>query len=51
MKKILLILLLIPSIVNASSMIAYDMDTKQILYKNNIHETRPVASISNIMTT
>ena len=31
-------------------MIAYDMDTKQILYSDNIHEKRPVASISKIMT-
>ncbi len=31
-------------------MIAYDMDTNQILYSNNIHETRPIASISKIMT-
>ena len=51
MKKVIIfILLLIPNVVNASSMIAYDMDTKQILYSNNIHETRPVASISKIMT-
>ncbi len=34
----------------ASSMIAYDMDTNQILESDNIHEKRPVASISKIMT-
>ena len=37
-------------VVHASSMIGYDMDTKQILYSDNIHEIRPVASISKIMT-
>lgn len=52
MKKLLLILVLSLSFINvkASSMIAYDMDTKQILYEDNIHEIRPVASISKIMT-
>ncbi len=50
MKKLLIFLCLIPGLVNASSMIAYDMDTKQILYRDNIHEVRPVASISKIMT-
>ncbi len=52
MKKLLLILVLYLSFINveASSMIAYDMDTKQILYEDNIHEIRPVASISKIMT-
>lgn len=50
MKKLILLLLLIPFNIKASSMIAYDMDTNQILYSNNIHETRPIASISKIMT-
>ena len=50
MKKLLILLLLLPINVKASSMIAYDMDTNQILYSNNIHEKRPVASISKIMT-
>ena len=49
-KIILIVLLLIPTTIRASSMIGYDMDTKQILYSDNIHETRPVASISKIMT-
>lgn len=50
MKKLLILLLLLPINVKASSMIAYDIDTNQILYSNNIHEKRPVASISKIMT-
>ena len=50
MKKLLFLILLIPFNIKASSMIAYDMDTNQILYSNNIHETRPIASISKIMT-
>ncbi|MBR1377433.1 MAG: D-alanyl-D-alanine carboxypeptidase [Bacilli bacterium] len=54
MKKIIFILLIlvlfIPTNIYASSMIGYDMDTKQILYGDNIHETRSVASISKIMT-
>ena len=53
MKKILFtILLIILTIPNtkALSMIAYDMDSKQILYSNNIHDIRPVASVSKIMT-
>ncbi len=53
MKKVIftvLIYLLFISSIYASSMIAYDMDTKQILYQDNIHEIRPVASISKIMT-
>ena len=50
MRKILILLLLLPINVKAFSMIAYDMDTKQTLYSNNIHDIRPVASISKIMT-
>ncbi len=51
MKKIIiLVILMYINNVSASSMIAYDMDTNQILYSNNIHEKRPVASISKIMT-
>lgn len=50
MKKILFLLLFLIPKVYASNMIAYDMDTKQILYANNIYEKRPVASISKIMT-
>ena len=36
--------------VNASSAILMDMDNKRVLYANNIHEIRSVASISKIMT-
>lgn len=52
MKKalVLIVLLLFPFNISASSMIAYDIDTNQILYSDNIHEKRPVASISKIMT-
>lgn len=51
MKKIiLLILLLMPLNIRATSTIAYDMDTHQILYSANIYDKRSVASISKIMT-
>ena len=53
MKKVIITIVIYLLFINnayASSMIAYDMDTKQILYEDNIHEIRPVASISKIMT-
>ena len=56
MKKIiLLILLLIPLNVkgintSATSSILMDMDSNRILYEENIHNVRSVASISKIMT-
>lgn len=56
MKKLLFILLIIiPYKVSAistsaRSSIMMDMDTKKILYSNNINEQRSVASISKIMT-
>lgn len=55
MKKILLFLLLIPISIkaidtSATSSILMDMDSNRILYAENIHEKRSVASISKIMT-
>lgn len=51
MKKILILLLMfIPFSVNAKSMIAYEINTHQILYEENINDQRSVASISKIMT-
>ena len=59
MKKLGIILLtfifLLPSSVqaittSATSSILMDMDSKRIIYENNIHEVRSVASISKIMT-
>lgn len=51
MKKLLLLLLLfIPFNISAKSMIAYEINTHQILYKENINDQRSVASISKIMT-
>ena len=51
MKKIILLFFILYICnVKASSIIAYDMNTKQILHSINIHEKRPVASISKIMT-
>ena len=52
MKKIIIVIVffLFVGRAYASSMIAYDMDTNQILESDNIHEKRPVASISKIMT-
>lgn len=60
MKKLEILLLtiifLLPSSVqaigtSATASILMDMDSKRIIYENNIHEVRSVASISNIMTT
>ena len=60
MKKLGILLLttifLLPSSVqaigtSATSSILMDMDPGRIIYENNIHEVRSVASISNIMTT
>ena len=56
MKKLLfLLLLLIPISVKAygtyaTSAILMDMDSNNIIYENNIHNVRSVASISKIMT-
>ncbi len=50
MKKLLFLLLLLPLKVKASSTIVMDIDSHRILYSNNIHEVRSVASISKIMT-
>lgn len=57
MKKILifLMLLLIPIKsfaldTSATSAILMDTDNNRILYADNIHDIRSVASISNIMT-
>lgn len=36
---------------SATSSILVDMDSGRIIYENNSHEVRSVASISNIMTT
>ena len=56
MKKILLILLLIPINVFGLSVpsrnaILIDQDTGRILYSKNINEKRLIASTTNIMTT
>ena len=56
MKKMLLLLLLLPINIkaistSAESAILMDMDSKRILYAENINEVRSVASISKIMTT
>lgn len=50
MKLLILLLLLIPFNINASSTIAYEMNSNKILFSSNIHEKRSVASISKIMT-
>ena len=55
MKKIILILMLIPLNVfaidtSASSAILLDMDNNRVLYEENSHNVRSVASISKIMT-
>ena len=57
MKKIILtlIIILFPTNVlsfntSAESSILMDMDSKRILYGENIHQQRSVASISKIMT-
>ena len=52
MKKILLFSLLLCiniNICNASS-IVMDMDSKRVLYENNIHEKKLIASTTKIMT-
>ena len=58
MKKIIIILFLVlfPIKVfaletSATSSILMDQDSHRILYADNIHKVRGVASISNIMTT
>lgn len=55
MKKMLFLLLLLPINIkaistSAESAILMDMDSKRILYAENINEVRSVASISKIMT-
>lgn len=55
MKKLLLILLLLPSTVfayqtNATSTVLMDTDNNRIIYKDNCNEVRSLASISKIMT-
>lgn len=55
MKKILLLLLLIPINIhafnsNAKSTVVIDIDSKRIIYSENPHYTQSVASISKIMT-
>ena len=56
MKKILIILILLFPVVvkgidtSATSSILMDIDSNRILYENNIHNIRSVASISKIMT-
>lgn len=56
MKKIIILLLLIIPInikaynTSASSAILMDQDTNKIIYANNIHKKRSIASISKIMT-
>lgn len=53
MKKylyLLLIPLIIPINVKATSTIAYEMNSNRILYSSNINDKRSVASISKIMT-
>lgn len=55
MKILLILLLLIPNTIlayetSATSAILMDMDNNKIIYSNNIHEIRSVASISKIMT-
>ena len=54
MKKIFLFLLILIPVnikaISARSAILMDIDSNRILYANNIHEVRTVASISKIMT-
>ena len=56
MKKLILLLLFLTPIkifaidTSASSSILMDLDSKRILYEENIHNIRSVASISKIMT-
>ena len=58
-KRVILLFLLVVSIyprlvyaisTSATSSILMDMDSNRILYENNIHAVRSVASISKIMT-
>ena len=51
LKKVLfLLILIIPFNVLAKSTIVMDMDSNRILYSENIHDRRSVASISKVMT-
>ena len=55
MKKLILVLALIVlpikvSAITASSAIVMDLNSNRILYENNIHEQRLIASITKIMT-
>lgn len=56
MKKLVLILLLLIPInikayeSSASSVVLMDMDSLNVIYGENMHDVRSVASISNIMT-
>ncbi len=53
-KLIFLLFLLFPlkvGAISASSSIVMDLDNGRILYQNNIHDERLIASITNIMTT
>ena len=56
MKKLLILLLLIPINVrayssSATSTVLMDMDSLNVIYSDNMNDVRSVASISNIMTT
>ena len=55
MKKLLLLILLIPISVkayssSATSTVLMDMDSLNVIYSNNMNDVRSVASISKIMT-
>ena len=55
MKKLLLLLLLVPINVKAyssyaTSTVLMDMDSNDVIYANNMHQIRSIASISKIMT-
>ena len=49
-KVVIIFILLIPLKVSAKSTIVMDMDNNRIIYSENIHDKRSVASISKIMT-
>ena len=49
-KIVLFLIILIPFNVRAKSTIVMDMDSNKILYSENIHDRRSVASISKVMT-
>lgn len=54
MKKLLLLLLLLPiqvSAISARNIIAMDMDTNRVLYQKAINDQHLIASITKIMTT